>query len=457
MAQVEYTSAQSGTGKTYSRCSRYWVDDFFPNRAGKVYTNFPVHLEIMIDYVSKKYPNNKNCTPEKLRERICIIPREEVEKWRNFKLPGQKEYTNYTPFDYLYATIPGSVTADRPDGLPQCDLEGAIIQIDEVHNYIDTTARNELKDKWKKGIGELRHAGVICCEFISQYDTKVATLIRHESSICRTLVNISIMRDPYFGILYDDWYNLRAGLFETKYSATVFEITETKVKKKWKELEGSRVVFQFIPEYFTLYDSYSKPQAGGHKATGAQHVYLNLSKRELTAWFLRRNFFKIAKRLVLLVFFVWFMCGGYKTVIDGFTKYMPALIKSSAVASPAVGSPAPGLSATGAPGAVTPVVDRETFTRAEMAILVDDRERLMKLIEEAEPKLKKLETLEKQELEGSAPAMIAGRLVTFRNGRTYRLGETIQGGPYDGKKIEAIDQRRLSVTIGGEVLWLARR
>ena len=288
-ATVISTTGAPGTGKTYSRCARYLYDWWLPEETGVHYSNFPVKIEAFL----AKYPD--------ARERIKIIPPEELEKWALCDgIHGPWEY--FRDFD----------------------LQGAHIAIDECHNFLRRSGRGVVanSDRWQRWLGEIRHRGCTV-EFLSQDPHKVHPTVEQHSAVRIQLVSSEDRRDPIFGCLLGDWYELRAGV-TGEYENVIWQLEERRINGKWRQSDFLR--FTIEPQYFGLYDSFNAPQSGGGKATGQDRVFQKRGKFGLLSWFLKRNWWRLVTRSFIGVCALW-VCfgGGIPWLVMHFNSYVRAV------------------------------------------------------------------------------------------------------------------------------------
>ncbi len=479
MALHEFTSARSGTGKTFRRCAHFLAEDWLPNYVGCHISNFPLiswhrdrvtgewdrenpdesRLNKLIDYVMSKH---KKLDRDRLRARIHVIPPWITETWRCV----DKGKPASGPWDYF------------PENISDEMMQGAKIAFDEIHNFVHTKNASEAhKGKWASWMGELRHQGVMSAEYISQYETKVATCIRNESGLRRTLFNCEDRHNPFYGGRHGDWYELVAG-YTGSYRPLVIEIEEIEKAGKWVS-ERPPVRFRLGPPYFDFYDSYSAPQAGGAKADGAPNVYKNCypvslpggeveaakwTKGDLWRWFLRRNSFGIVWRAAALCVFVWLSVGGgHAKLAPAFFTFFQSLMPapnqavdqvdaekahSGALAQSPLTPKAPIL-ANDVSGLEAPPILHNGIGYVPLA-------KLQQAVAVARALEDKMAELEKRTLEHYTINLLQPDSVTFKNGETYAIGELISFGPYAGSRVDLIDYQRRRIMIGDKCVWLGR-
>lgn len=301
------TIGTPGSGKTYSRCARFIVDDWLPNHEGRHISNFPIGLvpadhstppayegETFRERLAKFAAKKHGLDEQACLSRIVQIPREVTDAW---------EAGTSGPWDY-FANV---------------DLQGCHIAIDEMHNFCGSNRPKALRTKWESWVAEVRHLGA-SIEFITQGKSSVPDLIAERCHITLELVHGSAMQDPFFGIRLEYWFELKAALTR-KYSSFIVEREYGKSVEKPKtglELKERRV-FRLDPRYFALYDSYSIPQIGGRKATANKRQWERRSRLGVLAWVVRKNLLAFSTRIVFAGVVSWLLLfGGLQFLIHKF-------------------------------------------------------------------------------------------------------------------------------------------
>lgn len=437
MAVTEFTTAISGSGKTLLRCAWFltheWLND--PTK-GKIFTNFPIHVDEMVEYVLQR---NSGLVALDIRERIHLIPKEELDSWIDEKSG---------PWEYF----------------KKFDISGSRIAIDEIHNFVHIGSSKQYVKCWRNWLGELRHCG---CEFeaITQNDSKCSPAIKQEAGIKRTLFNGEARRDPLFGIKMYDWYNLRAGFFTGTYTFTIWEDEWYPINGKWVKSHSRKV--ESDPALYPLYDSYSTPIAGGTKAKGKIYEYKRLSKSRLVIWFITKNLHLFFARLVLIGILTW-VCflGGGKVLLEWWLSSTKAIASSNgtAVQTEKI-EEIPNKEKT----KTSEIIDKDQTNSAPDPTEKDlEKIKLQGQIDSLVIKIKelqaentglssKLDDLQKQSEAQSVLVSLSPDSVTLKNGQTFYINETINFGPYQGCSIKGINYRARTVYLSdGRVLSLAR-
>lgn len=427
MAVTEFTTAISGAGKSYRRCAHFLATEYLPQKTGKIWTNFPIHIDEMIDYV---IANNPNMVAEDLRDRIRIIPEAELSLWRK---------GDDGPWNYFKGK----------------DISGDRIAIDEVHNYCPKEASRETARNWKEWLGELRHSGAEF-ECLSQNEAKVHPIIKNEAGLKRTLFNCEDRREPFFGVKMSDWYNLRAKFFTGAYTAAVFEYEFLPLNGKWHQ--HAVFTFSFKPEFYALYDSYSTPVAGGSKARAKIYPFQEHGRLGLLWWFIRRNYGHLSFRLIVVVLGLW-VCffGGGAFLIDQFMQLQRKIMVANAAKA---GSAQPGVQQTG--GAVagsssmSPVVGT-TQNPGGSSVQSQEIANKLKVTEKENEELrKKLDEMEKENARKAEIVLFGQGYVMLRDGQRYITNEKIKFGPLTGHSFTSINHRKRYATLDdGTVICLS--
>lgn len=284
---VSYTVGPAGSGKSLTRCAYYLADEWLPYESGPIITNFPINVEAMAEFVARKHKKD----PAEIAARIRFIPESVLKGWASEEIG---------PDDYF-------------GGMP---LGGALIAIDEAHNFLGRKHSAEHRRKWSQFCGEIRHRGA-SIEFLTQDESKIAGEVEYESLVKRSVSASEHRRDPYFSIKMADWYEL-FGAFTGEYSnKVILEEQRKSAGGRWKtELT---TVYLHRPEYYGLYDSVNLPhgEGGEVKIEKPLHLFNKLSKAGVVGWFVRRNWFSLSTRLVIASVLMWLTLGGGTSVLAG--------------------------------------------------------------------------------------------------------------------------------------------
>lgn len=420
---VQVCFAPSGSGKTYVLGPARLIEEFLPMTAGIFCSNLPLFAEKIAAMVSAKTGEPPSVYEDRLRK----ISPETLKEW------AEERGGPWLTFDGM-------------------SIEGWHIAIDEAHNFIGEKHSKDHKRKWQQWLGELRHRGATCM-LISQDDAKVAREVIAEAGFRMTICNSEERRDPLFNIPMGDWYELRAKFVSGAYESSAWEVHYRKLMRKWvKEYEKK---WPFRDDYFAAYDSYSTPHAGGVKAKGPPHLYKKHSHLWMLKWFVLSHPWPLFSRCLLAAVIMWVsFFGGAKIIMNEFMwqlsgKRQAALKAKQGKASAVVVDPVTG-EPTLADPVETAVMLRRSLNETEQA--GKDIQQRMEVAEKAVAELQAL--------------LAAGYVITalgpdwcsFETGDVYKIGQTIEGGPYVGQKLVAVDWERRRVEFSsGEVVFLGSR
>ena len=237
MSTIIITTGVPGCGKSYVRCARYLYDYFLPNTNGIHYSNFPVNAEVLGCLLSKRKNGflhrlfNRNVSSSAdYSNRVKRIPDDVMRSWREFKSG---------PWDYFKGV----------------DLRYSHIALDEVHEICRRDMPDDIFSKWDEFLGTIRHRGCTI-EGLTQDISLVSKCFVSRCSLRYELIPCEDLRDPFFGILMSDWYQLKAS-FTGEFHKTVFQLEFMKQGNgRFKKVDSRR--FLIDPFYFQFYNSYSK-------------------------------------------------------------------------------------------------------------------------------------------------------------------------------------------------------
>jgi len=455
---IMLTTGESGSGKSYIRCARFLVDEFLPEEIGTHWSNFPLG-EVPSDHayppdydgetfkqrICKTVARKKDCSPDDVAERIQIIPDTELRRWLN----GQSG-----PWDFFR----------------DVDLAGCHIAIDEIHNYCGRKTPRATKQKWQEWLGEIRHRRATI-EFLSQHPQKIATEIEYEAGVRLQLVNEATRRDPIFGILIGEWYEIKAGLLRLGYTRAAWVLEKRQVDKKWVTQDKRRIILD--GDYFKYYDSFSAPQKGGEGGQLQKQPWQRMNPLSLLWWFIKRNLGRLALRGAIIAFVVWFAARG--RLISGFVERMTNYATGQRSSETAVSSDRSeeesgaeaantravsvdaidvGIRPVSAPGEAGGSVVPQSLADGIISAQVELIDDLNKQIEASKLEAEKLR---KQLGVYDGVSCILGNQVVWGNGRMYDLGDKIESGLYEGRTIESVDVRkRLVILDSGESVGMLR-
>ena len=435
---IETLTSPPGTGKTFSVV--HWVcEDFLPNEQGVLHHNLPLNVDTIADYVNKKFGIARNQVIERLQE----VPTSELKKWERAKvadMPVTRGMDEEAKLKAYKAAFHGPWSY-----FGQLDLQGAIIILDEVHNWISSTGMNHLKFLWNDWLGELRHYGVRRVRFISQDETKIATCIRNHTSKKFGLFNGIERRDPFFGIACEDWQELRSAFLTNVWDPMIFEQEQIKVhgKDRWNAARR----FRLGPPYYDFYESYSTSYSDQDESQGQtaaidknndinKRKYEKWSKSKLLYWFIRKNFWPVFSRIVIVSFAVWFFfLGGMNFCWGFFQNFTGQTLGTQSDQNQEITDSSQDQ------------VDKDVYTREEYYALKQIVDEVPELIATNEKLQVQVARLKSQLEREHALIAISNNSVLFKNGDQYKVGQTILRGPYQGTTITNIYNRQRAVLL----------
>ena len=398
---IVLTTGQPGSGKSYSRVL-WLVTDFLINNTGLYITNLPLKVDEISDYVSNKL----GCSPDAVRSRLIIIPKPELDKWyalqheKKANLDLMRECNSFPPQEYF----------------DKFDLTNAHICIDEFHLYFSKNHPPILRELWSIWFAEIRKLG---CTF--EAVTQDMSLIPREfvGKVGRRidLIPVATTRDPFFGILMGDWYELRSGLLglcEQKISETEYRKgTSFTGSVKW--VESSSKKFVISPDYYRFYNSY---QRNDNEKTGKVISPSERFGKRVIFWFIRRNFFRLLSRFVIVLVFFWLCFGGGMTMlINKFISTTESISRSNGLKNNSHQSSSQKIS---------PVPEKKSLNYSPRSKKQSN--------EKDSSDFEKDSVLYK-------PALFFGSSCWLRNGIKISVGFKFKGGVYDGKVVKKIDSQ----------------
>jgi len=362
--------------------------------------------------------SNGRQTPEQIRERIHIIPQEVLTRWR-LQVSGPWEFFKHV------------------------ETKGAIIAIDEIHNYCPAEGCKTGK-LWEAWLGEVRHMGAQC-EFLTQDPGKCHKLIERHTGIRRRIEKDEHRCDPLLKIPMKCWYELIASWTGT-YEPKNWEVEQRRVLSKWVTRRSLR--FRFDPKYYKLYDSFSAPIAGGGKASDGQveYEFQRRSRLGMHWWFLQQSPGRIFLAFLVLIFFAIAFSG------QGGNLVMWTLIKPMQMWATPATPPAPEAKPATAATPATP-----TTPATANAVPTSQPAIPQELLDELDRLKTRNQRLESQLADASAVVLLERDSATFRDGYTVKIGEVVQYGDYKGSMVERIDWRQRTVVLSdGRLLRMGR-
>jgi hypothetical protein len=399
-AIISMTTAPAGTGKTYRRCAHLLLTEILPETNLIHLSNFPVKLDPWGENNEKRgliaiaKKRGFKLEEAEIRDRIRTIPPEALDSWRDGKSG---------PWETFEST----------------DLASHWIAIDEIHNYCGASIAKTLAAEWRKWLGEIRHRGARI-EFITQHPQKCHKIIREEAALLRQLHSGAERYDPFFGCSMDDWYQFKAKIIG-KYQPCIFEVESTQdSRSRWKE---NRVVrFWYDADLFECFDSFSAPVQGGAGGKLAEDAWQRYGWPRFLAWFFGRNLWNFGWRLSLAGAFAWLGFGGIETVMNEvFSRAGATMKKPGSVAA----APLDDLKAAN-PGAI--VIESPETAQVPMI-----QPTSVPVANPVDP-VAVGNLIQQWKVVG-----LTSRHVTFGNSQLFRVGDSINEGPYEGTRVSGIN------------------
>ena len=221
---------------------RFVFDDFLRFHSGVHYSNFPLLLDpyerdgVRREGLVKEAADRWKLDVEEVRRRVQLISKETFDSWCD-------QSNDDGPWRLFH----------------DVDLSGAHIAIDEVHHCFPSKGMGTRKrKKLLEWLSEIRHCGATV-EFLTQHPKNVAAEVLRLVNYELVLVPLEELLDPWFGIRFGDWAELKAKL-TGKFQALVREEKWAAYGKKQKRVSARMWVLDAW--YFGLYNSHSKPQSG---------------------------------------------------------------------------------------------------------------------------------------------------------------------------------------------------
>lgn len=437
---------QPGTGKSYVACKEL-AEVILPNLQGDLYTNLPLRVDAMVDYVASKEPAaDREAFAESLRRRIHLIPADEAERW-------EKGESGPAPFfDNLYKSRRAEWEAHcREDELDPVDVEACteagypppprplakgVLVVDEAGRCWPAMASGRYKDavtETAKFLRTIRHEGA---QFwlISQHEKDVDVKMRRLCGVRYFLVNWRNHRDPVFNIEVDDWLQLWAKCFGKYHTGCTLQefVTIGHDEEECQRTDS----FWLEAKYFALYDSHNiQGQQSGSEMLSEWQV---LSWPKFAVWWLRRNWFPLGWRaaaaVVLLLSWVYLWeIKEFATVTvpnvawPYVARYLPGGEKSQIGGTP--GS---------RPGVVPPGQKRPIFEGSGSELLDGEisqvnKDQVRQLISDLQASREKLAAFETRYEGGRGISAVIGDVALTDDGEVLHVGERVALGGFEGR------------------------
>lgn len=427
-ASITITSAPPGVGKTYCRGARFLVDEFLPEGQGVHWSNLPMqlddwkdgdeHREGLLSMVGRLH----GLAEDEIRERVRPIAREELAGWM-----ADEECGPWSTFDGV-------------------DLDGSHIAIDEAHLYWPRAGRPDAARRMLEWLSEVRHRGATV-ELITQHETQLSEGLVKIANHRMVLVKADDQVDPVFGIPLFDWFQVWSRWTGAAYRSLVRQDLYVPEGRR-QRLVGSKV-WEINPDYYGVYKSHSAPLRGGKAGKGRKLPAERFGRLAILGWFFARHPWSILSRVAVLVACIWLMSGGGGAVVAAAQRHIQEAFSPKASAVKVEGSGGTRVEAGKAP------VDKMAALIADNGALLQENHKLRVEVERVEALEGRIRDLEAKLGEYGAVVLVSNNEMTMANGDRYRVGETIEFGPYAGAVVAEIENRDRRVRLSdGRVLRL---
>ncbi|MEG1620117.1 MAG: zonular occludens toxin domain-containing protein [Eubacterium sp.] len=420
MAVIILTTGAPGTGKTYSRV-RWLVRNFLvENKTGLYITNFRLNADEIAADVAKRTSQSF----DEVLSRIVVIPDSELLLWRYL---STSEYKTKLQKNLDDTGFPPAVF------FQQYNLENSHIAIDEFHRYFCKSNSALWGKCWNEFFAEVRKLG---CTFeaITQDLSLIPTEFIGKVGYRIDLLPFADERDPFFKIPLFDWYQLRSS-----YTGDVAQkICQVEYKKgtsftgrvAWKKAHHEN--FEITPDYYKFYNSYQASE----QDQSISHVKqpFEIYGKRIVFWFIRRHFWKLLCRFLLVaLFFYGTFGGGIVMLIGGFTSTLAAM--SNANRLPAQNSSSKHDNVSDHKSNSLPAQNSSSKSdnvSASNTTLSRDQHKRLEQNAISYGTLQDDEALYK-------PSLFFERDCWLRNGLKIRKNYKFKGGLYDGKVVTELD------------------
>lgn len=453
-ATVMMRTGRPGSGKTWSLV-RYLVDDYLVNHQGKVFTNLPLNVEAIVQYVAGRKDERAQ---ESLRQRLVVIPPEVGEKWLA-GLETPETYFSGLHAEELAAAGLSPEEAAEGDELGIVNpLKNALVCIDEAGkmwpNRVDSATRKEITFSFVRWLRTLRHDGariVLIVQDAKQLDASVRRLVAVEL----LTTNLAERREPVTGALMGDWFQILAKI--TRRYVTWCQEQEFVGEGDGMVLDHSFARPMHV-KYFKLYNSHNREDGstGGEEAMEWERFGI----LRFAWWVYQRNFFPWSLRLCLVALlwllvappfaFAWRAVTWLRT---DFVVLLSEQMKVKAFASPG-GDGGKTSSPRATATATTPVGTTGRVTAGKKVTAESDS---LALLKELEVERRLRSELEQRLGAASGLVLVDAVGVITNEGDRWNVGDTIDIGAYAGQTVLRCDSVRGRCELSSGVVLRLRR
>lgn len=451
------------TGKTYMRGAVFLAKEWLPFNRGIHVSNMPLKPDALAEYCKRHY--GRDCEAE---SRVVRIPDEMLARWRRFA-EKEKDDKGKDTGNLLYMDGPW----DEFGPGKRWPLSGTHIAIDEAHLYIPRAENLEKRRRWRDWLREIGHHGATV-EFITQNLEALDKDVEKISELRYTISSRVSDLDPFLRIPMADWYELKGGLCG-EWRPWIQQFEKRREDKGWSNI-GKKMA-ELTPEYFALYESFSRPQTEAEDGDGAEavhqveHEFQRRSFPGLLLWFGKRYVERLAAACLVAAFGVW-LCffGGIPIVLAWFLGFVGSFTGKHAAADASPGAKVEQ-SAVAAPekseGESAVVLEEPktglllepeavVFSGPEGEIKVKDYERLSGELRFLETQAAvQGEELEKLRQESGEVITMTPERVTFASGERVGIGQKVKRSGKADVYVTTINFRRREVLLSdGSVVGL---
>ncbi len=440
-------TGQPGSGKTWSLV-RYLVEEFLPDHAGRIYTNLPLNIEAICEYVAK----GDQLKAESIRARIVLFPEEHVQAWLD-GVGTPEDYFKQLEAEELEAAglVPGQGREATELGIGP-PLKGALLVIDEAGkmwpNTMEDPSRKINTSKLAKWLRTLRHDGAKCI-FVIQDGLQLSATVRRLVAVELCCYNLASRREMVTGALVSDWLQVKA-LFTGTY---VTWIQEQELVKEGDSMTVEHTYARpMTTRYFKFYNSHNRDDGstGGeeeweYQRFGVARFFFWLVKRNAFNWGIRLAGFAVLWSLLGPPFYgawkgiSWMRTEGSRIIAESQLKTKGGAAGGSGpgAALPGPGVPSVTVSAGGVPATVVPELDRlAAELRAERALRSELEQRLGA---------------------SSSLVLVDEKGCLTDEGEYWHVGKSIEVGKFAGERVVSADVPGRRVVLGNGVTLRLRR